>query len=494
MLSLRPGCAFALALSAIALSNAGVPAFAAPARSSLNSPAMQVDQYLRAQMRRLRIPGLQVAVVRRGRIVMLRSYGVASIELSVPMTNQIVLPVNSITKAFTGVAAMRLVAAGRLDLSAPVSTYLDGLPEAWRAITIRQLLSHMSGLPDLNRAPTIETDQEAAWTWVQSQPVRFPAGERFDYCQTNYALIQRVINRLLSVAPDTPLAGGQFETAGMTRTRYGDSTEVVPGKAPAYRFTYATPTSPGVLRPVTERFLPISRAASGLNSTAEDMAHWIIALQQGHILDRAALDSMWTPVAFSNGLPGQWGMGWQILPRGNDRAVGMTGGGRAAFYLYPRHDVAIVLLTNLAGSFPEDLIDRIASFYAPGLQLGGVPALRIALEERGYAQAATVAAEMAAHDPGLRWNEAELNDWGYRLLTSGRPREGLELLKLVVALFPGSGNAFDSVAEAYAVNGDRAAAIANYRRSLELDPANTNAQRRLQRLEAAGGAAERPPL
>ncbi|HYG30795.1 MAG TPA: serine hydrolase [Allosphingosinicella sp.] len=446
--------------------------------------AERVERFLETQMRALRIPGLQVAVVRGDRIVLLRSYGIASVELQAPVTDRTVFAINSITKAFTGVAAMRLVEEGRIDLSAPVSAYLDELPEAWRPVTIRQLLSHMSGLPDIARAPTVETDSVAAWAWVQAQPASYPPGQRYSYNQTNYTLVQMIVNRLSGRATDAPLAGWQIEAAAMERTLYGDSTEVVPGKAPSYRYTYAAPGAPGVLRPAIERFLPFRRASSGLNSTAEDMARWIIALRRGHLLGRAAIDTMWTRVPFADGRLGQWGMGWQVLSRGSGRAVGMTGGGRAAFYIYPEHDVAVVLLTNLAGSFPEDMIDAIASIYAPDLELSGVPALRIALEERGYANAAAAAAEIAPRDPALRWNEAELNDWGYRLLSSGRPREGLEILKLVVMLFPDRANAYDSVAEAYAANGDPRQAIAHYRRSLELDPGNDNAARHLRRLEA----------
>lgn len=459
-----------------------VPAMAQTAPAS---EAGQVDRFLQAQMRALRIPGLQVAVVRGGRIVLLRSYGVASVELQVPVTDRTAFAINSITKAFTGVAAMRLVEDGRLDLSAPVSAYLDDLPQAWRAVTIRQLMSHMSGLPDVARAPAVETDRAAAWAWVQAQPVSFPPGERYSYNQTNYTLIQMIVNRLSGRPDDEPLALWQIEAAGMTRTLYGDSTEIVPGKAPTYRYTYPAPGSAGLLRPAIERFLPFRRASTGLNSNAEDMARWIIALQQGRLLRRSSLETMWTRIPFADGRPGQWGIGWQVLPRGSGRAVGMTGGGRAAFYIYPEQDVAGVLLTNLAGSFPEDMIDRIASIYAPGLALNGVPALRIALEERGYSYAEAAAAEIARRDPGLRWNEAELNDWGYRLLSSGRPREGLEILKLVAALFPGSANAQDSVAEAFAANGDTAQAVAHYRRSLQLDPGNDNAARQLRRLEAA---------
>lgn len=477
-----------LALRALACSLAAtslVGAVPAAAQAARTPEAEQVERFLQGQMQALRIPGLQVAVVRGGRIVLLRSYGIASVELQAPVTDRTLFAVNSITKAFTGVAAMRLVEEGRIDLSAPASTYLDDLPEAWGAITIRQLMSHMSGLPDVARAPTVETDAAAAWAWVRSQPVSFTPGERFSYNQTNYTLIQMIVNRLSGRPSDAPLAGWQMEAAAMSRTAYGDSTEVVPGKAPTYRYTPLSPASEAVLRPTIERFLPFRRASSGLNSNAGDMARWIVALQQGRLLRRPTLEAMWTPVPFADGRLGQWGMGWQILPRGSGRAVGMTGGGRAAFYIYPEHDVAVVLLTNLAGAFPEDMIDRIASIYAPALELSGVPALRIALEESGYANAEAAAAEIARRDPGLRWNEAELNDWGYRLLSSGRPRQGLEVLNLVAGLFPNSANAHDSLAEAFAANGDRAQAIVHYRRSLALDPGNDNATRQLRRLETA---------
>ncbi|HYJ83587.1 MAG TPA: serine hydrolase [Allosphingosinicella sp.] len=457
---------------------------AAPAPRA-ESVANQVDRHIKSQMEALKIPGLQVAVVKGGNIVLLRSYGIASVELGVPVTDSTTFSVNSIAKAFTGVAAMRMVEAGRLDLAAPVSAYLDGLPESWRAVTVRQLLSHMSGLPEITRAPTIETDAEAAWAWVQAQPVQFPTGERFNYCQTNYTLILRILNKLAGAPPDSPLGTPQFEIAGMNRTAYGDSTDLIPGKAPSYRWTRgAAPGEPRMLRPSIERFLPFRRASSGLNSNAGDMAKWIIALRQGGLLSKASLETLWTRVPFNNGEPGQWGLGWQNLPRGKGRAVGMTGGGRAAFYLYPEQDVAVVLLTNLAGAFPEDFIDRIASLYAPGLELDGVPALRIALEDKGYAGAPAAAARIAARDAAFRWNEAELNDWGYRLLSTGRSREALEVLRLVASLFPQSGNAHDSLAEALAANGDKAGALASYRRALQLDPKNGHAERQIERLQA----------
>ena len=134
---------------------AGVPAVDAAGAGVASGPIDAVDRYLRAQIRKLRIPGMAVAVVKDRRIVLLRNYGTASVEFDQPVRDDTVFAINSVTKAFTGIAAMRLVEQGKLDLLAPVDRYLPNLPPAWRGVTIRQLLSHMSGLPDVMRAPTV---------------------------------------------------------------------------------------------------------------------------------------------------------------------------------------------------------------------------------------------------------------------------------------------------------------------------------------------------
>ena len=108
-----------------------------------------VEVLLRREMVERRIPGLQIAVVRQGKIVLSKSFGTADIQHSVPVTSKTVFPIFSCTKAFTGVALMQLVEEGKLELAAPVSRYLDGLPPSWQPITIRQLLTHVSGLPNI---------------------------------------------------------------------------------------------------------------------------------------------------------------------------------------------------------------------------------------------------------------------------------------------------------------------------------------------------------
>jgi CubicO group peptidase (beta-lactamase class C family) len=165
--------------------------------------ARDVEALLRREMRERRIRGMQVAVVQNQRIVLLKSFGTADIQHFVPTTNKTIFPIYSCTKAFTGVAIMQLVEEGKVDLNAPVSRYLDGLPEPWQPITIRQLLTHVSGLPNILSVLDPVTygvprgmSEEQVWTKLKSLPISAAPGERFSYNQTNYALLGKVIDKL----------------------------------------------------------------------------------------------------------------------------------------------------------------------------------------------------------------------------------------------------------------------------------------------------------
>lgn len=190
--------------------------------------AQTVDKLIEREMRERRIPGVQVAVVKDGKTVLSKAFGTVD--------NKTVFPIFSCTKAFTGVAVMQLVEEGKVELAAPVSRYLDGLPAEWQQITIRQLLTHVSGLPNiLNLLDPVTyglprgTSEEQIWTKLKSKPVNSPAGERFSYNQTNYYLLGKVIEKLTRKPIAEVFKERQFQIAGMQSTGFGDAT-------PTYRY------------------------------------------------------------------------------------------------------------------------------------------------------------------------------------------------------------------------------------------------------------------
>jgi CubicO group peptidase (beta-lactamase class C family) len=114
----------------------------------------------------------------------------------------------------------------------------------------------------------------------------------------------------------------------------------------------------------------VLRTAAGIQSTAEDLAHWIIALQRGRLLkDEQSLTMMWTQLRPQHGETGAWAwsIGWPVLSRPKHPAYQASGGEMAALAIYPRDDLSVVILTNLQGAAPEELLDKVAAFFIPDL-------------------------------------------------------------------------------------------------------------------------------
>lgn len=466
---------------------------------SQENPSADIDAYLRSRMEKRRIPGLQIAVVRHGKIVMLGAYGTANVQNGVSVTDQTVFSINSATKSFTGVAIMQLVDEGKLDLAAPVSRYLDGLPHLWQPITVRQLLTHVSGLPEIldfsvgGTGRLLGDGTEAgAFAAVQKLPMEFPTGEKYRYNQTNYVLLGKLIDKLSGKPFAEFIRERQFQPAGMTQAAFGDSRDVVKNRAATYRYFRDTPDSAEKLGHAVDEFPLFLRTGGGINATAEEIAQWIIALQQGKLLkNQASLATLWTRGTFRDGSPAPWALGWPTISRPEHPAVAGIGGRRSAFYVYPNDDLAIVILTNLSGANPEDFIDEVAGHFIPDLLAangGGLPPalklLRVELVKRGFENAVAIAAELKSKDAKFTLGEDDLNLWGYHLAEDGKIKEAIEVLKLNVSLYPASANTYDSLAEAYETAGDKALAVKNYQRSLELDPTNANAVQHLRKLGA----------
>ncbi|WP_156255415.1 serine hydrolase domain-containing protein [Sandarakinorhabdus oryzae] len=366
----------------IALLLAAPPLLSAPAVAA-TAPVPEAQRraavlaLLTERMATLRIPGLQVAVVQDGRIVLNEALGMANLEHGIKVTPATRFSINSATKSFTGVAAMQLVEAGKLDLDAPISRYLGDLPAAWAAIPVRHLLSHESGLPDIvDSEGVIGTNEAEAWAAVKARPVEAADGTRFSYNQTNYALLGRIISQQAGLGEGGGFADffqqRQFTAAGMGRTLFGDSDDIIPGRAQSYSFYRhfrSIGSKPGgetkgtVLGHWRDEFPPFIRAGAGILTTATDMANWLVALDQGRLVKPATRALMWQRDTLKDGKPGEWAMGWPVLESKGRRILAGIGGARSAFFVYPDQRLSIVVLTNLAAANPQRFIDDVAQVY-----------------------------------------------------------------------------------------------------------------------------------
>jgi CubicO group peptidase (beta-lactamase class C family) len=482
-----------------------IPAVKSTSPSLSSSPpdqATRIDGVVRQEMSRRSIPGLQVAVVQHGRIVYDRAFGVADVESNSPVLPTTVFTLNSSTKSFTGVAIMQLVEQGKLTLSAPASRYLPGLPEAWQSVTIAQLLTHVSGLPDVLIQPkgqgtgslVGDGTEESAWQTVTRLPVEAPTGQRYRYNQTNYVILGKIIDQVSGVSFDQFMQTYQFSPAAMHFTAFGDSRTIMPGRSRLYRYKGGVVDSAQGTRSLEhafDEFSPFIRTAGGLNASAEDVAHWLVSLQNGTLLSSSSVQKMWSPGRFNNGKPTSWGMGWPLSDHGGHSVAAGIGGRRIAFFVYPKDDLAIVVLTNLAGANPEEFIDEIAGQFIADLLAvngGGLPLpvkrLRLALIKKNFRETRATYESLRKNDSAFAVSEEDLNRWGGVLLEAGQIDEAIAVFDLNVSLSPKSSNAQDSLGESYEAKHALDLAIASYTAAVALDSSNEHAISRLRALKA----------
>jgi CubicO group peptidase (beta-lactamase class C family) len=467
------------------------------------STSDSIDTFLKTRMQQRHIPSLQVAVVRGGKIIKSTTYGTANLEYSIKANDQSLFSVNSITKAFVGVAVMQLAEEHKLKITDPLSRYLDSLPDTWKNITLQQVLTHTSGLPDLidsEEQVMGHGDEQEAMQKVRALPIEFKPGEKFRYNQTGYVLLGQIITKLSGMHFTRFIQERQFQPAGMNATRFGDSYDVIPNYAGAYTMTrqigsrFVRNSTPGISY---MQFPLFFRTAAGILSTATEMGNWIIALKSGKLLkQQSSINLLWTPALLNNGkiggfnrLTNGYALGWPTVTREEHPAIGPVGGGRSALFVYLKDDLSIVVLTNLMGANPDQFIDEIAGYYIPEMHEVngfGLPAnlkkLRAELLRQGFDKAVTITARLKKKDPAFSLGENELNGWGYQLLAQKNLPAALNIFKLTVALYPQSANAYDSLAETLESAENTSEALVNYKKSLALDPQNKHAAGRIQAL------------
>ena len=347
-----------------------------------SAQADRVDEYIEAEMRKREIPSLSLAVVQDGKIVKTKAYGLANMELNVRATPSTVYQLQSITKSFVACGIMLLVEDGKIGLDDKITKYLSGMPDAWSSVTVRQMLTHTSGIPSFVQdqgsgaaivAFALKTDSsEQIIRWAAARPLKFAPGEGRKYSSTGYHLLGMIIERVSGKPWGQFLHDRIFAPLGMTSTRVYSPFDIIPNRASGYNHFGDVPVNGLVF---TEAIM--ESAAGGLLSTAEDMAKWEIALERGTILKPSTLAQMAVPVRLKNDSIVQendgtrHGLGWDlpiwdghhIMAHGGDHVTGFT----AAFFRFTDDKLGVIVLTNLMPLDIGSIVRSVAGFYVPAL-------------------------------------------------------------------------------------------------------------------------------
>jgi D-alanyl-D-alanine carboxypeptidase len=308
-----------------------------------------VDRFIEAQMRKQNIPGVSLAVVKDGELILTRGYGLADVELNVAATPQTVYQIQSITKPFVASAMMMLEREKKLSLDDELGKYLEGVPEGWKGITIRRILNHTSGIKDYINEPfaslRIDISDEEVLRETAKRPLNFRPGERYAYCNTGYLLAGMIIRKITGKHYGEFLQERIFGPLGMTQTRVQQIDEIIPRRASGYRLI------DGKLRKgeyVAQSIL--SYPGGGILSTALDMAKFDLMWQGGKIVDDSVRREMWTTGLLNDGSRTGYGLGFGIGDLRGWRMIGHGGGHVTGFgtkyVCFPQRRLSVIVLTN----------------------------------------------------------------------------------------------------------------------------------------------------
>lgn len=320
----------------------------------------EIDKIVTAEMQRQKVPGVAVAVIRNGKVVKEKGYGIANVELNVPVTTETAFKIGSISKPMIAIGVMKLVEVNKIRLDDPVSKYLSDAPDTWKGIQIRHLLSHTSGI--IREAPgfdpfKIQPDHDVIKT-AYPAPLVFSVGEKYQYCNVGYFALAEIIARVSGKPWSEYLSDVLFKPLNMSSTRTTSDIELIPNRAGAYSFAGDKLTN-------AQSFLAL-RPSGAFFSNLKDMVRFGIALGSDGPVKQTTIDTMMTAFKLNDGTSAPYGLGFQVGTfRGKIRKGhgGSLSGFRSDLSIFPEEKLTIIVLANLETANPGAIAAQIADVY-----------------------------------------------------------------------------------------------------------------------------------
>lgn len=426
-----------------------------------------------------------VLVAEKGAVIYKNGYGFANMEWGVPNRPDTKHRLASITKQFTAMLIVQLVADNKLALDVPISTYLPDYPKKnGDRITIHHLLTHSSGTPNYTSFPTYRDmmrnphSPEEIVRLFEDLALEFTPGEKFAYSNSGYVLLGAIIEKVSGKTFEQVLQDKILTPLKMDNTGYDHNDRVIKNRASGYNKNGNTFVNANYID------MSVPFAAGAIYSTVEDMFLWDQALYTEKLLPKKYMDLLFEKHIPAG--PNYYGYGWEIgnMPIGNTKesvqTIGHSGGINGFNTLITRlaaDNKVILLLCNTGDAPLYDITKAIVGilydkpFDFPKRSVA--TSLSNAIEQDGIETALQFYRKIK-DSSDYHLDENEMNLAGYGLLQSDRAEAAAAVFKLNVEAFPKSFNVYDSYGEALLALGNKAEAIENYKKSIAINPGNEN--------------------
>lgn len=307
--------------------------------------------------------GLSVAVARGDRLIVDRGYGIADLEWNAPVDASTIFRIGSTTKTFTAAAILKLAEQGKLGLDDPLSRYVPEFDTGGRAVTIRQLLNHTSGIPEYTMQPgffakmlPLNVSDAEVLQLVSGKPFDFEPGAGWRYSNTNYYLLGMVIAKA-SGRPYAAFMQDEFFTPlGLAHTRYGSESEIIPRRAQGYLFDRDKGSH------TNDAAISMNGPGAGgaLVSSAGDLVRWQIALTSGRAISAASFEQMIASPVQMEQSTARYGFGLMVDRREGQRVIthgGVINGFNSALSWLPDNGLRVAVISN-SQPMPSATVER----------------------------------------------------------------------------------------------------------------------------------------
>jgi len=300
--------------------------------------------------------GCAALVAKNGQVIFRKAFGMADLELDVPMKPEMVFRIGSITKQFTAIAILQLMEQGKLSLQDEITKYIPDYPMHGHSITIEHLLTHTSGIKSYTNVPEfqkfIRTDMkpEEVIDLIKSKPMEFAPGTKWNYNNSGYFLLGYIIEKVSGKTYQEYLQDNFFTPLGMSSSCYGDDTKIIKQRASGYQ--------PGKEGTVNADFMSmlLPYAAGSIMSTVDDLYKWNRAVHSYKLVKKETLEMAHTPYKLADGKSTGYGYGWSLSELQGSPTIehggGINGYLTSSVYI-PDEDVFVALFSNSNGKAPE---------------------------------------------------------------------------------------------------------------------------------------------
>jgi CubicO group peptidase (beta-lactamase class C family) len=325
--------------------------------------AARVDEYIKAEQQKQRIPGISLAVVKDGQIILAKGYGLANLEHQVPVKPETIFQSGSVGKQFTATAVMMLVQEGKINLDDKIGKYFTDAPAAWQNITVRHLLTHTSGTTDYPNDFDFRRDytEDEMLKRAEAIPLAFPPGEKWSYSNLGYVVLGVLIHRVSGKFYGDFLQERIFQPLAMTTARIISEADIVPNRAAGYTLVKGEWKNQRWVSPTLN-----TTADGALYLTVYDMAKWDAALYTERLLPKASLEQMWTPVKLNDGKTQSYGFGWAFGEVRGHHIIehgGAWQGFKSHIARYVDDKLTVIVFANLAQANPTKIAHGVAAIY-----------------------------------------------------------------------------------------------------------------------------------